>query len=129
MTRDEGVREELLRLELRLIEPEFRRDRAAVEKLLAPDFVEFGSSGKVWSRDEILSHLEAEAYERPDIVQFECRRLCEEIALVTYRSVRGGDEPAARIEVVRSSIWRKDGEGWEICFHQGTRAKPLESAE
>ena len=124
----EDVRAELLRLELRLIQPKFRRDRAEVEKLLAPDFVEFGSSGKIWSRAEILSHLETESYTPPEISNLGCRMLCEDVALVMYRSVHASTETREQIEVVRSSIWRRDGAGWQLCFHQGTRAKPTEIA-
>ncbi|WP_109487285.1 DUF4440 domain-containing protein [Occallatibacter savannae] len=119
---EEDAREELLRLELQLMEPEFRRDRNRVAELLAPDFVEFGSSGTIWSRDGILSLLEMEViYSRPDVRDFVCRMLCDSVALVTYRTVHASVDARETKEVVRSSIWRKDGAGWRICFHQGTR--------
>ena len=48
---DEETFAELRRLELRLMDPAVRHDREHVALLLADDFVEFGSSGYVWTRD------------------------------------------------------------------------------
>jgi ribonuclease HI len=57
---DTVLAELLLSLELQLMDPAFRKDRAAVSSLLAEDFSEFGSSGRVWSREAILDLLESE---------------------------------------------------------------------
>ena len=48
--------------ELALLDPIVRCDRARVAALLAEDFEEFGSSGRIWSREAILSLLETEDY-------------------------------------------------------------------
>jgi hypothetical protein len=47
-----------LKLERRLMDPVFRKDCAQVSALLAEGFREFGSSGRVWSRDQILNPSE-----------------------------------------------------------------------
>ena len=49
-----NLEELLLKLEQRLMDPLFLKDRAQVSASLAEDFPEFGSSGHVWSRDDIL---------------------------------------------------------------------------
>ena len=53
-----NLEELLVKLERRLMDPVFRKDRARVSALLAEDFREFGSSGCVWSRDDILNPSE-----------------------------------------------------------------------
>jgi len=45
-----SVADKLCALEERLLQTDFRRDRKAVSKLLANDFREFGSSGRVWNK-------------------------------------------------------------------------------
>ena len=49
--RDDAIAPELRRLELMLLDPDVRRDSRQVEKLLAEDFLEFGSSGRIWTRE------------------------------------------------------------------------------
>jgi len=109
------VHDLLLGLEQRLMEPEFRRDRARVAELLAEEFVEFGASGRVWTREAILELLATEAdYSLPKIEDFCARPVGEGVWLVTYRTVRPD-----RV-VLRSSLWVERGGGWQIVFHQGT---------
>jgi hypothetical protein len=46
-----------IELELRLLQPEVRSSAAELEKLLHPDFFEFGASGKKWGRSQTISAL------------------------------------------------------------------------
>lgn len=103
--------------EVRLHEPAVRRDRAAVDALLAPDFVEFGSSGLLWSREEMLdsiAHFESSTSTRLTVVGMRAQQLAPDLVLVTYLSEIG--ERRAR----RSSIWRVTPDGPRVVFHQGT---------
>ena len=119
--RDDAIAPELRRLELMLLDPDVRRDSRQVEKLLAEDFLEFGSSGRIWTRDATLASLATEDYIPPAIEEFACRVLAADVVHATYRSVRRSTDGEAESEVLRSSIWvRKDGE-WKMIFHQGTR--------
>jgi hypothetical protein len=113
---------QLFALEKELLDPAVRRDRARVSSLLADDFIEFGSSGKIWSRDAILDLLETENFVPPEIEDLACRRLGEGVMLVTYRTVRFNTDNAARSTTLRSSIWINKAGNWQIYFHQGTRA-------
>jgi hypothetical protein len=111
--------DDVLALELRLLEPEFRRDRAAVARLLGDDFVEFGSSGRVFNKAQILDLLATEPPLHLEATDFEARQLASDVCLVTYRSMRLDAVPAT--DVLRSSLWaRRDGR-WQVIFHQGTR--------
>lgn len=103
-------------LEVRLMGPEFRRDREKVSALLHEDFREFGSSGREWSREGILELLQTESlYLPPDIVDFKVARLTPAVALVTYRTVRDTGS------TLRSSVWVQEEGNWRVLFHQGTK--------
>jgi hypothetical protein len=106
----------LLALERQLMDPVFRKDRGAVSSLLAEDFREFGSSGRVWSREAILDLLEAEPSQlAPQVEDFRIQPLTADAVLVTYRTVR------PHVQTNRSSIWIQNAAGWQVLFHQGTK--------
>ena len=111
-------------LEQMLLNPAVRRDRAQVSALLTDDFVEFGASGRVWTRDEIIAMLanQGEAWSPPAMEDFHCRLIGGRAALVTYRTL--GLDPATgrRTVSLRSSLWTKESGTWKMLFHQGTGA-------
>lgn len=108
--------EHLLQLERELLRPEVRRDPARVAALLDPEFVEIGSSGRLWSRDEILHLLAAASgYEPPQVEDFQLRPLAPDLALVTFRTRR-----TTGSLTLRSSLWRRHATDWRCVFHQGT---------
>jgi hypothetical protein len=117
---DEATRDELERLELLLMNPEVRRDRKRVRALLTDDFVEFGSSGRIWTRDAMLEELASETYTAPQAEDFAFRSLDGDVALVTYRTCRK-DAGGEKTVTLRSSIWTRESGSWKVCFHQGTR--------
>ena len=120
------LEEFLLKLEQRLMDPVFCKDRAQVSALLAEGFREFGSSGRVWSRDEILNPSETGA---PLVEDFAVNTIVPELVQVTYRTLKtipSGKPQAA----LRSSLWIRSGDRWQMLFHQGTRipdALPLQA--
>jgi hypothetical protein len=117
----EGLCAQLRALELALLDPAVRRDREQVSALLADDFEEFGSSGRVWSRAAILQLLETEEYSPPAMKDFRCSLLAENVALATYRTVRTDAETGLQSGALRSSLWIRNSAEWKIRFHQGTR--------
>ncbi len=118
-----AVAAELLRAEMLLLDPAVRRDRSRVAALLADDFFEFGASGSVWRRDEILDLLATEPYTPPVLENFACHRIADDAALVTYRTVRVNTESGKRESALRSSVWTKRAGKWLVRFHQGTRVE------
>src|SRR3954447_556636 len=113
--------EHLRSLEEALLNPSLRRNRVAVEKMLAEDFVEFGSSGRVWARDQIFELLASETFSPVLIEEFNCISIAEHIALVTYRAVH--TDATKGSPSLRSSIWVKESGEWRLKFHQGTPTK------
>jgi hypothetical protein len=109
----------LLKLEQRLMDPAFRKDRAQVSALVAEGFREFGSSGRVWSRDKILNPSET-GQPAPLVQDFAINTIVPELVQATYRTLKtilGGTPQSA----LRSSLWIRRGDGWQMLFHQGTR--------
>jgi hypothetical protein len=113
----------LFSLELALLDPAVRHDRARVESLLAKDFQEFGSSGKIWSRNQILDLLETEPGRLITAHDFVCYSIAEGVALVTYRAVTIDPHTSEPLTTLRSSLWICVTGQWKIRFHQGTREK------
>ena len=125
MLDDEGLAELLLHLERQLMDPVFRKNREQVSALLAEDFREFGSSGRVWSRAAILDLLaNEEAYTAPVVEDFAMQRISPETALVTYRTLRADAASDAPQITLRSSLWVLRGERWQVLFHQGAKVPP-----
>jgi hypothetical protein len=110
--------EDLIRsLEERLLEPAVRFSVDRFAPLLAEDFVEFGASGRVWGKGDVLQHLQQESRESRTVSDFRLRVLSPGVVLATYRAVRHGD---VEVRSLRSSIWEQRPTGWELVFHQGT---------
>jgi hypothetical protein len=120
MISDSELAQTLLALEQRLLQPEVRRSRQELEKLLAEDFVEIGSSGKIYNLAAIIAELDNEQEIRIALSNFEARPLAPGIALVTYRAVISETESQKPKHSLRSSIWKLIGDNWRMIFHQGT---------
>lgn len=115
-------------LELKLHRPEVRRSPDAVRALLADEFIEFGSSGKVYDKASIIEALvdepAAEAALVPDVLDFAICPIAPDVVLITYRSSRRRVDGTAERVTLRSSIWKLIGGRWQMLFHQGTVVPP-----
>ena len=113
------IAEEIRALEERLLENTVRSSREAVVELLAEDFLEFGKSGRVFDRDAILAELQNESPILEHwLDDFEACQLGDDVVLVTYRIRAARDDGASTS--LRSSIWVRRGDRWQMVFHQGT---------
>jgi hypothetical protein len=124
---DSALLATLRELEERLLTPEVRGSRDAVDALLADDFVEFGSSGTVYDKASMLAALQEEKADSARIERrssdWSVRALPPDAALLTYR-VERRELPEGRWSAsLRSSIWRRTGSQWRMAFHQGTATK------
>jgi hypothetical protein len=114
---DDDLRE-VIRRELALLTPDVRRDAEQVQALLHPDFVEYGSSGRVWDRASV-SAATADVAEPVPATDLRPRRLGPDAVLLTYRTTTPGRA------ALRSSTWIRGAAGqWLMLFHQGTPAEP-----
>ncbi|WDZ78779.1 DUF4440 domain-containing protein [Ensifer adhaerens] len=114
-------------LEEALHRPAVRRSRAALEDLLAEGFVEFGASGSVYHRAEIIDLLVEENGEDTAELRtgdYRLTPISPDAVLLTYRTHRIEADGSQR-HALRSSIWKWDGSKWQMLFHQGTITKPF----
>jgi hypothetical protein len=122
MADDSDVRRTLLLHELALARRDLAGLPGGVEAVIDDEFVEFGSSGRRWSRAATLDALRDAPPADVEIEAFLVDLLSDDIALVTYRSRVAGPD-GRRTEALRASVWvRRDG-AWRIRFHQGTAAR------
>jgi hypothetical protein len=120
----DDLRAHLRSLEEKLFEQAVRNTRSSLERLLAPDFREIGSSGRLYGFEEIITALLQEPADGTTrtLTDFEIQPLAANVMLATYRSERNAPD-APSVRSLRSSIWRRDADGiWRMVFHQGTPA-------
>ncbi len=110
---------QLRQLEESILDPAMRADPTRMRALLAPEFMEFGASGRVFDRDGIIAVLAAEpARVARQARGFKVRLIAPGAALTTWRVQRDDG-----IETLRSSVWQQQADGrWLMVFHQGTLA-------
>lgn len=106
------------RLELELLEPRVRADRARLDALIADDFTEVGASGRVFGKQEVLTRLPKEQGTRFVVADMQGPQLADGVVLITYRASQGAD--GAPMSSRRCSIWAQSGEHWQMVYHQGT---------
>lgn len=115
---------EFVRLERSLQAYATRLDNARL--LLAESFVEFGASGRVYTKAAVLEAFTNAAadnqVELPEMLDFDANLLAPGTVLVTYRSVSTTSE--SRRSSRRSSIWQQRGGRWQMLFHQATPIPP-----
>lgn len=99
-----------------------RFDRAFQEAHFARDFVEFGRSGRIYQREDVISTERHRIDASLPLPDFAIRVLDERTVLVTYNSVVVYDGKTEKAR--RSSIWSRSPSGWVMRFHQGTPYEP-----
>ena len=90
-------RDELLDLEQRLLDPSVRSSPHAVVPLLHPDFVEFGSSGRVYTKEMMVQMMLQQAPGVVRIRDFDVREIAPGAALVTGATAGIGREFCERL--------------------------------
>ncbi|MFQ2908807.1 DUF4440 domain-containing protein [Aeromonas allosaccharophila] len=119
--------ETLKDLELALHDPDVRASVKQLQVLLHPSFREFGRSGAVYLREDILAHMSTGGAETIIWAQdFELEVLSPELALLTYRSANLGDDQRLQSHTNRSSLWQFADGCWQMRFHQGTATQPFD---
>ncbi|MFJ9021942.1 DUF4440 domain-containing protein [Streptomyces sp. NPDC102259] len=107
------------------MDPAVRASRARFERLLDPEFVEVGSSGRRYTYEDMLAWLPdhpgssqgGPRYEPPAITGV---FLAPGLVHLTFETRLDGRRTR------RSSLWRRgSGEtGWRMYYHQGTPVPP-----
>jgi hypothetical protein len=112
----------LVELEESMWREETRFDLAFQERHFAPDFVEFGRSGRTYTRQQMILTDAAPFQAKLPLQNLQVRLLDVNTVQLTYDSqviFEGVTEYAHR-----SSIWSRAQGGWVMRFHQGTPYVP-----
>ena len=104
----------LRELEESLLQPDVRKSKELVA-LLADDFVEFGSSGRIYTKADLVAVPQAESPSVETTSNFKVALLSPNVALLTYVICREAVPP---VHTLRSSVWQLRGEQWQMVFHQ-----------
>jgi hypothetical protein len=122
----ESIEARLERLETELLHALTRHDPEHISNLLTEDFCEFGSSGRIYSKTDILEFLRTESPRRFSVTDLRVTVLADGIALVRYQ-VRQEEPGRESSESLRSSLWVLRDSRWQLLFHQGTKfpASPI----
>jgi hypothetical protein len=110
------LQEHLHSLEERLLHPDRATDRNELASLLAPDFKEFCTSGRIFNLNQLAHALMTTSPRPATMSHFYVNPLGEDAALATYHIV------TANSTSHHSSIWVKRNGKWQMLFHQGTIA-------
>ena len=112
-------------LETSLLKPEVRLSASDLDLLLADDFREFGSSGEIYDKKLILERLPKDTQTSPVeflVSDFQIEELAENIILATFKTDKTLSDKS-HVVALRTSIWRKNNNSWQMIFHQGTPKK------
>lgn len=117
MTDLKSLESHIKKLEEELLTQSIRTDPQKLDVYLADDFLEFGTSGNIWTKQMVIEALKKESFREIGIKEFRLTLLADNIALVTYRAYRRQKDSA---DSLCCSIWKRFEGGWKIIFHQGT---------
>lgn len=110
------LQEHLHALEERLLHPDRESDRNNLVPLLAPDFKEFCTSGKIYNLAQLTDALLCSSPRNATMTHFYVTPLGDSAALATYHVT------TANATSYHSSLWVKRNSHWQMLFHQGTIA-------
>lgn len=112
-------------LEMQLLQPNIRQSRDELDRLFAEDFVEFGSSGRVYDKETAIASMIGEQ-QTPQYVfdaeihDLKVKPLAPDLVLATYRLKVVSHTLQRKSFSLRSSIWKHEDGKWRLVFHQGT---------
>lgn len=112
-------------LETSLLKSEIRSSASDLDLLLADDFREFGSSGEIYDKKLIVERLPKDTQISPVeflVSDFQIKELAENIILATFKTDKTLSDKS-HVVALRTSIWRKNNNNWQMIFHQGTPTK------
>jgi hypothetical protein len=118
---DDSVETQLRKLETDLLQPAVRKNPEMLSALLAEEFCEFGSSGRIYTRQEIVDRLPTESPVRFSVADVSVTLIATGVALVRYQAIQHDENEQVDSISLRSSVWVLRDNRWQMLFHQGTK--------
>lgn len=107
--------EVVIALERSLLSDNVRRNVSTLNALFPEDFVEFGASGAIYGKQDVLDCLPIQDSRTFEMSDIKAEQLDVNVILLTYKVIESSTKKS-----LRSSIWVYNGEHWLLKFHQGT---------
>ncbi len=101
-------------LEMSLLNPSSRKSSDHLKKVISDEFIEYGSSGLIYNKNDLLKSLPKEKPRYYVVTDFNVRELSFNVVLATYKVMVNSKHS------LRSSIWQRQSCDWQMIFHQGT---------
>lgn len=124
MENKEIIKSYLYELENKLLQTSTNQLLQEITDIFSEDFIEFGSSGSIYNKKQVIVYLQQISTYKTSIENFDINILTENVVLVTYKAEKFDNYKGERIKSLRSSLWKFSDNKWQIVFHQGT---PLNS--
>lgn len=105
----------LQELEVFHTRPEVRANPEELAKVLANEFFEIGSSGRIFYKSDCVVEGGSGQWD-VSMFDFRVHPLAEGVVLTTYRI----EDRTRQRNTLRSSIWKLTDGRWQMVFHQGT---------
>lgn len=118
------IKDLIFELENKLQQPEVRKSVAMLDELISDDLVEFGSSGKVYSKSDVLNNLPTAQEIKFTMTDFRINILSDDIVQALFKTEKEDVQTGKKARSLRSSLWRNEGGKWKMIFHQGTPLNP-----
>ncbi len=116
-----GLKEIIFRLEDKLQRPDIRKSVKELDELISDDLVEFGSSGQIYSKSDVLINLPASAAITFTMSDFRINVLCPDVVQSLFKTEKLNQETGKVTRSLRSSLWKNENGRWKMIFHQGTQ--------
>ncbi|RKX19399.1 MAG: DUF4440 domain-containing protein [Candidatus Zixiibacteriota bacterium] len=114
------IKNKIIGLEKRLFQADIRNSADELDKLVADQFIEFGSSDNSYNKEQIKNSLGSESDLQITATDFDLKQLSSDVVFVTYRATMTYKGFGKERYSLRSSIWRFIDDRWQMIFHQGT---------
>ncbi len=113
--------EKLIELEKSLHTDEIRSSYERLNELLHNDFMEITQRGTTYGKKEALEGLSSSSQIEIKSANYQVKLLSSDIAQVIYETETTKFEEGVTRKARRSSLWKLEGDRWQMIFHQGTK--------
>lgn len=119
---------QLIENERALLQQDVRQNEAELQRLLHPDFIEVGYSGRTYDFQSTIESLLTEdcsaGYTHAQ--SFDASVLEDSVILLRFCTAHVSSDGVATRYCKRVSIWMLSDKKWQMRFHQGTPCEAFE---
>jgi hypothetical protein len=126
--RTDDVAQRIRTLEQQQAQAAIDRNRAALDRIFAPDFQIVNPSGAVASKDELLALLlGGTSPYKSAVYQTDAVRVYRDVVVTTGLEVVVPNTGPQAGQIVRrriSQVWKRDGRDWRLAYRHATIVMP-----